>query len=220
MNCIIPLAGNGQRFIDAGYAMPKPLLPMPDGRTLIEHVVSSLPHVDLIITVSKPSLDLQPGLFKPYAWYPVNIKRETRGPVDTLYEARSLLKNKSELLINYCDCFLPDNQVSEFIEATRKTGKKAGVVCFPSHNPRFQMEPTGRFAMSGIFYFKHSEDFINNAIVYRDSPTLSPGHIAFGLRWMGLSQCAAWVTDNIVDLGVPEAYETYLRLHGKVATKE
>lgn len=213
MILVIPMAGDGQRFVDAGYTQPKPLLPMPDGRTLIEHVVSSMPHVDKVITVSKPTLPLTAEMFSPFAWYPVHVKRTTRGPLDTLHEARALLNSKEELLINYCDCFLPDNQISEFVQEMRTRKRLAGVVCFPSSDFRFQREPSNKFAMSGIFWFQRASDFVKMSNGYRDDPNMSPGHLAFAIRFMGLNMASAFVVDNYVDLGVPETYKLYQALH-------
>lgn len=212
MILVIPAAGDGQRFVDAGYTVPKPLLPMPDGRTLIENVVSSMPHVDMVVTISKPTLALTPEMFSPYAWYPVHVKRDTAGPVDTLIEARALLRNDKELLIHYCDLWLPDDQCAEFVQEMRERKRHAGVVCFPSRDERFQREPSGKFAMSGVFWFKKARTFVEMATGWKDGPDLSPGHLAFAVRWMGLNMCAAFVTNNIVDLGVPEAYRIYCAL--------
>ena len=212
MIAVIPCAGDGGRFKAAGYDVPKPLLPMPDGRTLIEHVASSLPMCKQIITVSKPKLTLSQEMFSA-SWLPVHVKRKTRGPLDTLMEARSLLRVDDELLISYCDCFLPDNQCSEFVDEMRARRRHAGMVCFPSSDARFQRIPNGEFAMSGIFYFKSGRQFAQTAMRYRENAEVSPGHVAFAIHWLGFNMCAAWVTDNIVDLGVPETYRAYLAMH-------
>lgn len=36
---LIPMAGAGSRFTEAGYTIPKPLLPLRDGRPMITHVI-------------------------------------------------------------------------------------------------------------------------------------------------------------------------------------
>ena len=41
LNIVIPMAGLGSRFVDAGYAQPKPLIPV-FGRPMIELVVANL----------------------------------------------------------------------------------------------------------------------------------------------------------------------------------
>jgi NDP-sugar pyrophosphorylase family protein len=42
MQLVVPMAGLGQRFADAGYALPKPLIPV-DGVAMIERAVADLP---------------------------------------------------------------------------------------------------------------------------------------------------------------------------------
>ena len=37
MHIVIPMSGMGNRFINAGYTVPKPLI-MVDGKPIIEHV--------------------------------------------------------------------------------------------------------------------------------------------------------------------------------------
>ena len=217
MIAIIPCAGDGQRFTDVGYDVPKSLLPMPDGRQLLDHILDSLPvELTSILIICKSGHEkMIAGNFRSNEdkLHLLPVKRKTRGPLDTLTEARLILRKDDELLINYCDCFLPDNQCSEFVNEMRSRGRHAGVVCFPSHDERFQREPSDKFAMSGIFWFKSSKQFVDIAVQNKDNAELSPGHVAFAIRWMGLNMCAAFITNNIVDLGVPETYQMYLAMH-------
>ena len=41
MNVIIPLGGKGERFLNAGYTVPKPLIKVFN-KYLIEHVIDNL----------------------------------------------------------------------------------------------------------------------------------------------------------------------------------
>lgn len=42
LEIVVPMAGRGSRFSDAGWSDPKPLIPLPDGRRMIELVVDDL----------------------------------------------------------------------------------------------------------------------------------------------------------------------------------
>jgi len=46
LNLIIPMAGNGSRFREAGYKTIKPLIPLKSGKPMIEEVVNSLQFPD------------------------------------------------------------------------------------------------------------------------------------------------------------------------------
>lgn len=52
MRVVVPMAGVGQRFVDAGYADPKPLIRLADGKRIIEHVVGQFdPNRDQLVFV-------------------------------------------------------------------------------------------------------------------------------------------------------------------------
>ena len=40
-NLLLPIAGNGQRFIDAGYTSPKPLIEI-NGKTILDRSLESV----------------------------------------------------------------------------------------------------------------------------------------------------------------------------------
>jgi molybdopterin-guanine dinucleotide biosynthesis protein A len=216
---VIPLAGNSERFVKSGYLTPKPFLSLPDGRTIIETIVGTLDkNVDKIVTVAKAdhksmlhdSLESYPK-WTFAAWTHSN----TMGPLDSILYAEKFINYKEELLINFCDCWLPDDngdQIAEFIESMHKRKLQAGVVCFPSNDPRFQRDPANKFAMSGIFWFKDGSRFVREALQYRDNPNVGPGHLAFMFHHWMISECGAFVTNNYVDLGIPESYEMYKAL--------
>lgn len=53
MQIIVPMAGLGQRFADAGYTTPKPLIPI-DGVPMVVRAVQELPHAEHIVFVVHP----------------------------------------------------------------------------------------------------------------------------------------------------------------------
>lgn len=215
MIAVIPMAGNSQRFLDAGYLTPKPFLSLPNGNTMIEEIGSTLvPSCSDIFLIVKND---HANYIKDYNVKRIEfIKRKTIGPLDTLLAAKKFIDRNEELLINFCDCWLPNDegdQIAEFVEEMHNKKREAGVVVFPSNDYRFQREPTGKYAMSGIFWFKDGRRFVKEAMQYRDNPSMGPGHLAFTFRQWMISQAGAFVTNNYVDLGVPEAYEFYKTVH-------
>ena len=42
MNIIIPMAGDGKRFLSRGYTSPKPLIEVLDGKSMIATVIENL----------------------------------------------------------------------------------------------------------------------------------------------------------------------------------
>ncbi|HEY2883241.1 MAG TPA: NTP transferase domain-containing protein [Pirellulales bacterium] len=53
MQIIVPMAGLGQRFVDAGYALPKPLIDVA-GLPMVVRVVHDLPEADRIVFLVHP----------------------------------------------------------------------------------------------------------------------------------------------------------------------
>lgn len=220
MIAVVPMAGESKRFVEAGYTVPKPFLPMADRRMMFEHVIDSLPddteEVNILVRKEHHGYISE---YRPTRFVTRFLEmagRKTLGPLDTILWSHSRLNKDTELIINYCDCFVSREQMTLFVNKMRELKRYAGVVCFPSDDMRFQREPLGKFCMSGIFWFKSAKHFLHTAIPYRDDPHMSPGHIAYSMRWMGLPMCKTWVTDDYVDLGVPQSYELYKALKSAV----
>jgi dTDP-glucose pyrophosphorylase len=104
---LIPMAGAGQRFVDAGYTMPKPLIDV-GGLPMIVHAARSLPQPDLWIFVCRADhvaqaridLTLQ-KLFQPCIV--LTVDRLTEGQACTCLLARHELRADDELHIGACD---------------------------------------------------------------------------------------------------------------------
>ncbi|KKL04319.1 hypothetical protein LCGC14_2617280, partial [marine sediment metagenome] len=57
MKIVIPMAGEGSRFSEAGYTVPKPLIEV-SGKPMIQKVVENLPFdADFIFLVRQEHLD-------------------------------------------------------------------------------------------------------------------------------------------------------------------
>ena len=107
MHIIIPMSGVGQRFIDAGYKDPKPLV-IIDGKPIIEHVcdlfsgeekftfICNSTHLkttkirDILLSL-KPSANI------------IEIPNHKKGPVYAVDCISHLIKDNEEVIVNYCD---------------------------------------------------------------------------------------------------------------------
>lgn len=216
MIAIIPLAGESKRFVDAGYATPKPFLTFSDGNMMIEKVLDTIPDQtkEIVLVARMDTSILVHGIKLNHPTAITNkvfiSGRRTLGPLDTLMAARKFMNTDDELLINYCDCWVGKPTMEAFIKTARESSKQAAVVCFKSNDPRFHYEPGGKFAMSGIFWFRRGKKFVREAMPWKDDPHTSPGHIAYNIpHWLGLKQCETFVAEDYTDLGMPQTYELY-----------
>jgi UDP-N-acetylglucosamine diphosphorylase / glucose-1-phosphate thymidylyltransferase / UDP-N-acetylgalactosamine diphosphorylase / glucosamine-1-phosphate N-acetyltransferase / galactosamine-1-phosphate N-acetyltransferase len=72
---IIPMAGNGSRFAQAGYTDPKPFIPVA-GKRMIEWVLDnlSLPNVNFILIARQDHLEAYPQVVvQLQAKYPITF---------------------------------------------------------------------------------------------------------------------------------------------------
>lgn len=101
------MAGAGQRFVDAGYTVPKPLIDV-GGLPMIVHAARSLPQPDLWIFacrsehVREARIDVElQKLFQPCIV--ITVDRLTEGQASTCLLAREHLRPDDFLSIGACD---------------------------------------------------------------------------------------------------------------------
>ena len=101
------MAGAGQRFVDAGYSVPKPLIDV-GGLPMIVHAARSLPKPDLWIFVCRAEHVAQAKidvtlkkLFEPCRI--ITVDYLTEGQASTCLLARDELRPDDELHIGACD---------------------------------------------------------------------------------------------------------------------
>jgi dTDP-glucose pyrophosphorylase len=115
---LIPLAGAGQRFVDAGYDTPKPLIKV-EGTPMIVQAANSLPAADHWIFICREKHILQHGIDKLLKQhFPsseiISVDYLTDGQASTCLIARDLLRMDDQLTIGACDNMMEyDPQVFE-----------------------------------------------------------------------------------------------------------
>lgn len=199
MLTIILAAGNGQRFADAGYPMPKPLLPMPDGRPLIAWVRERLPNQQAIVARRADQALLAPHIADMAQFW---VDRVTDGPLMSARAARAAIDLRAELLISYCDTFVPDGAAA-FIAAARASDAPTAMITFQSTDPRYgywtgerviEKQVVSPWAVSGLFYFRQGATFVQHLDSGHDIPEL-------------MDAATYCYHTNVVDVGTPADYE-------------
>lgn len=111
MNIVVPMAGLGSRFVQAGFTTPKPLIPV-EGRPMYAWAVESLPlqyasSLIFVLLRTMPSYEkLRDDILTRYAnSNPVvlDVPELTRGQSETVLRARDLIHNDTPLLIHNAD---------------------------------------------------------------------------------------------------------------------
>jgi HAD superfamily hydrolase (TIGR01509 family) len=181
MNVLIPMAGNGSRFVQAGYTFPKPLIEV-DGKAMIQVVVENLNiEANYIFVVQKShrekyNLDSMLSLIAPNCKI-VEVGTVTEGAACTVLLAKEFINNDQPLIIANSDQFLEWNSL-EFLYKMNEQNLDAGIVSFRSTHPKWsyakidendfvievaEKKPISDIATVGVYYWKQGKDFVKYA---------------------------------------------------------
>ena len=182
INIVVPMAGLGSRFRNAGIETPKPLIEV-EGRKIVEHAISSLdmPGNYIFITrkysnkdyndiLTKTLKDLIPDCIE------IQIDREQYGAADACLYAEKYIDNNDPLIITNCDQLLRWN-AQEFLDKVYSNDPGGAISIFKSTDDKnsFAIIQDERVvelaekkvisddALMGIHYWKHGKDFVSSA---------------------------------------------------------
>jgi UDP-N-acetylglucosamine diphosphorylase / glucose-1-phosphate thymidylyltransferase / UDP-N-acetylgalactosamine diphosphorylase / glucosamine-1-phosphate N-acetyltransferase / galactosamine-1-phosphate N-acetyltransferase len=185
INVVIPMAGAGSRFVDAGYTKPKPFIDVA-GKPMIERVLEnlSLPNANYILLARgdhvEAEFELVADLKLRFNATLLCIDRLTEGTACTVLHARHLINNDIPLVIANSDqlvdfdprAYLSDCMVREldgsiltFIDEHRDPKwsfarlNDDGLVVEVK-----EKVPISDHATVGIYLFRRGSDFVDSAI--------------------------------------------------------
>ena len=141
MKLVIPLTGNGSRFVAAGYHRLKPFIKI-HGKPLIHWVVKMFPgDEENIIFVCRQShlneLDYMEKELKqaaPKATICALKNWEKKGPVKDVLKASDYFDDQKPLLISYCDYYMHWNY-KKFKEDVFINGCDGAIPCYTNFHP-------------------------------------------------------------------------------------
>jgi len=168
-NIIISLAGKSERFFKDGFTKPKYLLPMHDGKTMIENAINSLNvSGNLFLIVQREHCDkyfidtfLQDKYPSARICY---LDQYTNGSAESCYLAtKDYIDTDMPLIITNCDQTLEwDN--TDFIERTLASDSDGAVLTYYSDSPRNSYASV-KEESSLILRTAEKEIISNNALV-------------------------------------------------------
>ena len=181
MNVLIPMAGAGSRFADAGYTFPKPLIEV-NGKPMIQVVVENLNiEANYTFIVQKEhylkySLQYLLNLIAPNCNI-VQVDQLTQGAACTTLLASEFIDNDSPLLIANSDQFVEWNS-NECLYAFNADGIDGGILTFKNCHPKWsfakigsdgfvsevaEKKPISDNASVGIYYWSKGSDYVKYA---------------------------------------------------------
>ena len=114
INVLIPMAGDGKRFSDAGYIKPKPFIQVKN-KKMIEMVVDNITPQDVndIILVTRKHHNCRDELKNTsYNFNIIELDKPTEGSLQTILCAEKFIRNNRLILAN-CDQKIIFNVIKE-----------------------------------------------------------------------------------------------------------
>ena len=178
LKILIPMAGLGSRFEQAGYTFPKPLIEVR-GKPMIQVIVENLNIKGKFIFVvqkkhfEKYNLGHLLKLISPNCEI-IQIEGLTEGAACTTMLAEKYINNNDPLLIANSDQFVEWDS-SETIYSFINKDVDCGILTFPSTHPKWsyakvnkkgfvtkvaEKKPISSHATVGIYYWKKGKDYV------------------------------------------------------------
>jgi len=182
VNIVIPMAGRGRRFVDAGYLVPKPLIPVL-GSPMFAWALKSLP-LDLAKRVificledQLKSWPLRQVIESRYRFCNpiiIPVSSVTEGQACTVLLARTYIDSDEELIIHNGDTYFRSDLRQKL---TSDKEKNSGIISvFHATDERWsfariddrgyvvevaEKKAISSWATTGMYYFRHGRDFVS-----------------------------------------------------------
>lgn len=181
LNIVIPMAGRGQRFADAGYELPKPLIPIhghPMIKVVIHNLAPSVPHRFhfLLLREHAERYGLADSLRD---WAPgceiLYVDQVTEGAACTVLLARDHIDDDDPLMIANCDQYI-DTDMDAYLATM--DGADGLIMTMWADDAKWsfvRMDDAGRVtevvekqvvsndATVGIYNYRRGKDFVQAA---------------------------------------------------------
>ncbi|WP_028321886.1 glycosyltransferase family 2 protein [Desulfatiglans anilini] len=189
LHIIMPMAGEGSRFVQQGFTTPKPMIACK-GRSLFERALLSLEgipcgkrhcfivrqeHIDLYAIDARIKSALpEASIFA--------VSKTTRGAVETCLVARPAIHPDEGLVVMDCDLEFYSREYADHItgilEQPASQVSGGALVSFDSDNPRYsyaladehgrvirtaEKQVISRHALAGAYFFSKAASFISAA---------------------------------------------------------
>jgi len=237
MNVLIPMAGAGSRFQQAGYTFPKPLIDV-EGKPMIQLVVENLGiDANFIFVVQKEhrekyNLDTLLNLIAPNSKI-VEVDGLTEGAACTALLAKEYIDNDNPLFFANSDQFVEWDS-TEFMYKMNETDADGGIVSFRATHPKWsfakvdesglvtevaEKNPISDIATVGYYYWKHGSDFVKYAeeMIEKDIRVNNEFYVCpvFNQAIEGGKEIRTFDIPKMWGLGTPEDLKYYLENYGK-----
>ena len=232
LNVLIPMAGAGSRFEQAGYTFPKPLIDVKN-KPMIQVVVENLNiKANYIYIVQKShrekyNLDTLLNLMTPNCKI-IEVDGVTEGAACTALLAKEYINSKSPLFFANSDQFVEWDS-NEFMYKMNETNCDGGIVTFEATHPKWsfakiddeglvtqvaEKNPISNIATVGFYWWKQGSDFVKYAeqMIEKNIRVNNEFYVCpvFNQAIADNKQIRTFNIDKMWGLGTPEDLKYYL----------
>jgi HAD superfamily hydrolase (TIGR01509 family) len=236
MNVLIPMAGAGSRFQQAGYTFPKPLIDV-DGKPMIQVVTDNL-NIDatFIYVVQKEhrekyNLDTLLNLITPNCKI-VEVDGVTEGAASTTLLAKEYINNDEPLVMANSDQFIEWDS-NEFMYKMIEQKVDGGIITFQSTHPKWsfvklkngyicevaEKKPISDIATVGVYYWAKGSDYVKYAeqMIEKNIRVNNEFYVCpvFNEAISDGKKIKAFHIEKMWGLGTPEDLKTFLEKYKK-----
>ena len=233
MNVLIPMAGAGSRFSQAGYTFPKPLIEV-NGKPMIQVVVENLNiEAHYVFLVQKDhyeryNLKQLLNLIAPGCDI-VQVDGLTEGAACTTLLAKDIINTNEPLLIANSDQYVEWNS-NECLYGFTADEVDGGIVTFKATHPKWsfarvgedgfvaevaEKNPISEDATVGIYYWKQGSDYVKYAeqMIEKNIRTNNEFYVCpvFNQAIEGGKKIKIKPIDRMWGIGTPEDLDYFLK---------
>ncbi len=185
INVLIPMAGQGSRFVNAGYKTPKPFIKV-NGTSLIELVLNNLKITDakyLLLARTdhlKSEIEVVRRIQENFNVTFIPVSKLTEGAACTVLKAHRMIDNETPLLIANSDQYI-DFDVNDYISDCQLRNLDGSILTFidKAGDPKWSFAKVSssglvqevkekivisEFATTGLYFFSKGQSFVNAAV--------------------------------------------------------
>ncbi len=233
MNVLIPMAGAGSRFEQAGYTFPKPLIEV-NGKPMIQVVVENLnidaKHIFIVQKshYEKYNLKYLLNLITNNNCEIVQVNGITEGAACTTLLAKKFIDNDEPLVMANSDQFVEWDS-NEFMYSMIADNIDGGMLTFEATHPKWsfaklddkgfvsevaEKKPISNIATVGVYYWTKGSDYVKYAeqMIDKDIRTNNEFYVcpAYNEAIEDNKKIKIFPIKKMWGLGTPEDLDTYL----------
>lgn len=142
LNIVIPMAGAGSRFANAGYQLPKPLIGV-HGIPMIQFVIENLAPIQthrFIFICQQSHIEQYNLAEKLQTWQPtsivISIDQLTDGAACTVLQAKKWINNDTPLMIANCDQYI-DANINHYLQTMNDQQLDGLIMTMTANDPKW-----------------------------------------------------------------------------------